>query len=131
MNDAVSRYIRIRDALAIGNTLDPVDAAFQHAVMVAVAEGRDWREAWGLPLRYRQHIAAADAVRALRCLPGGLTEQRRAIAQYEAGEFRSHQRRGVVPPGDRGICHQFLTAYGSTPSLRSFQRLLKNDTKCR
>lgn len=44
-DDAVARYIRIRDALAVGNVLDPGDSAVPACAMAAIADGTDWGEA--------------------------------------------------------------------------------------
>jgi hypothetical protein len=112
-------------ATAAGVGLADEDAAYLSAAFGRWIDGLSMEDALELPPKSRQLVRRQMAIRSLRPLSNDLPRLHRSVSIYEAGEYRSNHPRGVVPPGDRGIYHEFLSAYGRTPSLRTLQRFFK------
>jgi hypothetical protein len=121
----IARIIRIMDDTATGVGLADEDAAFMHAAFGRWIDGLSMEDALQLPPKSRQTIRRRMAIRSLKPLSDDLPRLRRNVSIYEAGEYRSNKKRGVTPPGDRGIYHEFLLAYGRTPCLRTIQRFFE------
>jgi hypothetical protein len=121
----IARIIRIMDDTATGVGLADEDAAYLSAALERWKDGASLEDALELPPKSRQTVRREMAIRSLRPLSDDLPRLNRNVSIYEAGEYRSNRKRGVVPPGDRGIYHEFLSAYGRTPSLRTLQRLFR------
>jgi hypothetical protein len=118
----ITRIIRIMDDTATGVRLADEDAAYLCAGLERWwKDGASLEDALELPSKSksRQAVRRQMAIRSLRLLSGDLPTIRNNISTYETTGYKLNRKRSVVPPGDRGIYHEFLSAYGRTPSLRT------------
>jgi hypothetical protein len=125
MSEPVARYRSIVADLAVGNVLKSGDAAWLHACMVdavqsnisverAMVQPRQWREA----IRICNAIETLMAMFDMRPVEPQSEAIRLRLSKYESGTYRSNRARGIVPPGDNGVFHEFLLDYGKVPTSR-------------